>query len=152
MSQLALNGTNISQSVKNSHVRYTYRIWDSCQTEDEDGYCVGGYDYYTGYSDAIIQGEVSCNNKVYANGVSVAKAGDDISETWDNNGVHSGYVSGSASPSLSGSGSGKINIPANTSNVYMNNSLVAIKNSAVTTHLNTSATLVSPVSSKIFIG
>ena len=156
MAQVALNGTAINQSIRNSYVSYQYRVYDSCRDIDYDEYgypyCVPGYWYYTGYSNAIINGVVNCNNKVYVNGISVAKAGDTVNETWVNSGLQSEYVSGSASPGLNGSGNGTIGSNANNKKVYINGALVAVKGSSVTTHLSTTTTLNAPVANNVFIG
>ncbi|GEM_PF-6694979 len=156
MGNVAINGTQISQTTKYNYITYEYRVWDDCRYTgyDEEGnpYCIGGWLYYTGYSNAIINGYVNCHNNVYVNGVSIATAGDKILETWKNSGIHSDYVSGSASPALDDSGIGGINMEANSKSVYINNKLVAIQNSNVTTHLNTLAKLTSPVANNIFIG
>ena len=156
MAQVALNGTAINQSIRNNYVSYQYRVYDSCRyiDYDEEGYpyCIPGYWYYTGYSNAIINGVVNCNNKVYVNGISVAKAGDTVNETWVNSGLQSEYVSGSASPGLNGSGNGTIGSNANNKKVYINGALVAVKGSSVTTHLSTTTTLNAPVANKVFIG
>ena len=156
MAQVALNGTAINQSIRNNYVSYQYREYDSCRytdyDEEGDPYCIPGYWYYNGNSNAIINGVVNCNNKVYVNGISVAKAGDTVNETWVNSGLQSEYVSGSASPGLNGSGNGTIGSNANNKKVYINGALVAVKGSSVTTHLSTTTTLNAPVANKVFIG
>lgn len=157
MAQIAINGTAINQSVRSNYISYEYRIWDPeryFDGYDEDGYPIysPGYWYYNGYSDAIIDGAVECSNKVYVNGISIAKAGDSVKESWTNSGFESEYVSGSASPGTSGSGKGVIDSNANSSKVFINGQLVAIKGSSVTTHLSTKTQLNSPVADKVFVG
>lgn len=157
MAQVAINGTAINQSTRSNYISYRYRIYDSeryFEGYDEDGYPMysPGYWYYDDYSNAIINGAVECNNKVYANGVSIAKAGDIVKENWTNSGFKSEYVSGSASPGTNGSGNGTIDSNANSNKVFINGSLVAIKGSSVTTHLSTKTQLNAPVASKVFVG
>ena len=92
VAQVALNGTAINQSIKSGHISYEYGIWNPYYYEhcDEDGcWYEGDYDWYPDTSDAIINGSVNCNNKVYANGTSIAKAGDSVNEAWTNSGFRS---------------------------------------------------------------
>ena len=155
MAEVAINGTAINQSVRSGYIKYQYGVWNPHHTiigYDEDGSPIyqGGYDWYSSTSNAIIDGSVSCDNKVYINGTSIAKAGDSIGETWTNSGFRS--PNRRISPGKSGSGNGTIDSNANSSNVYINGCLVAVKGSSVTTHLSTKTQLNAPVASKVFVG
>ena len=155
VAQVAINGTAINQSVRSGYIKYQYGVWNPHHTiigYDEDGSPIyqGGYDWYSSTSNAIINGSVSCNNKVYANGTSIAKAGDCVDEAWTNSGFKS--PNRNISPGKSGSGKGVIDSNANNSKVFINGNLAAIKGSSVTTHLSTATTLNAPVANKVFIG
>ena len=154
MAQVALNGTAINQSIKNNYISYQYGVYDPCRYEGTDSEgnptCSPGYWWYSDTSNAIINGSVSCNNKIYVNGTSIAKAGDSVTETWTNSGFRS--PNRNISPASSGSGVGTIGNNANSSRVYANGKLVAVKGSSVTTHLSTTTTLNAPVANKVFIG
>ncbi len=154
MAQVALNGTSINQSIKSDYISYEYGVYDPCryQGTDSEGNptCSPGYWWYSATSNAIINGSVSCNNRVYANGISIAKAGDNVNETWTNSGFNT--PNRNISPGSNGSGSGTIASNANSSNVYINGRLVAVRGSTVNTHLSTNTTLNTPTASRINIG
>ena len=144
MPAIAFNGSKTNDVVTND---ISYRQWNPCKTRvcDDKGncWCVGGWDSYSGGSSTISGTVVATSSNVFINGKSIAKQGDDVTETERPN------VNGEPIANHTG-GTGKVTI-GNSRNVYSGGQSVAIVGSQVKTH-STPYTTVKDGSSNVFIG
>jgi uncharacterized Zn-binding protein involved in type VI secretion len=155
MPGIAINGSEIVESIKPDHVTYDIYDWQQispgyCREYDEDGHCI---DYVsptygwvftgTGSTNAKITGTVTTNSKMKIGGVSVATVGDVVNETWvadppvPSNTSTREYRN--ISPGTSGSGQGVIS--SGSSKMKLVGKAVALIGSEVTTHLGTMTTI-----------
>ncbi|MCY9707638.1 hypothetical protein M5X00_29625 [Paenibacillus alvei] len=150
MAGVALNNASIARSTASSHITYDWKRWDSCHHTDSDGDCVGGYDYYYGYStSADIDG--TCNatsNGVFVNGSNPVLQGDSTREQDAYSIPHSDYFNVRGNHS---SANGRVS-SGNGKNVFIGGKSVSISGSTVTTHAQTRTTINGGSSSNVFIG
>lgn len=154
MPGVAVNGSEINESIKSGHV--TYEIWnyqwvrDRCISRDEDGFCTDWepvYDWVhtsNGSTGARITGTVSVSSsKMKVEGVSVATVGDKTNERWE---AYPPVPSGGGttqirniSPGTSGTGQGEIKTGSNKGKLQ--GKQIALIGSTVTTCLGTTTTI-----------
>lgn len=163
MAGVAYDGVSIDESIAGGYVKFQYRKWEYWYTDcdpiyDDEGNEIGQdcedvyrWVYYSGTSDAILNGYVNASSNVYVNGNPIATTASTTSETWINSGIDTdGGELVSITPGYSGSGNGNV-VFGNSRNVYANGSLVATEGSTVQTHIGTT-TQISSGSSNVFIG
>lgn len=143
MSGIAYKGLPIQESTKSGYISYQYKVWNPNKTWVDDSgthgdgstwdnsHWEGGWDYYSGTSNAIVSGFVDSGSpNVFVNGGNpVATDSDQTNETWTNSGFNSEFVS--ASPSENGSGKGTLKVSS--SNVFVNGKRIATDGTPVKT-------------------
>jgi uncharacterized Zn-binding protein involved in type VI secretion len=153
MAGVAINGSQIVESIKPNHVTYSIETWQivgsHCVGWDENGICNSwAYDYDwvpsgSGSTGAKITGYVSVpSSKLKVGGSNVAKVGDITVETW----VADPPIPASTSttrytPTSPTSGSGQGRITSGSSKARLEGQPIALIGSQVTTCLGTTTTI-----------
>lgn len=153
MPGVAINGSQLNESIKSGHVTYSIENWVPryCASYDPDtGACIryeGGFweDAGTGSTGAKITGTVTVSaSKMKVAGVLVATVGDATNETWvayppiPSSNSSTRYTATSAT-----SGSGRGSISRGSTKGKLQGKAIALVGSTVTTCLGTTTTIKS---------